>query len=83
MFIISIFFEEWSLDIKDIEKTGDNRGDIVIVNDVWIGYEVLILAGVKIGDGAIIGARAVAMKDVLFYTIVEGMPAKPIRKRSA
>lgn len=59
----------------------DNKGDIVIGNDVWIGYEAVILAGVKIGDGAIIGTRSVVTKDVPSYTIVGGIPAKPIRKR--
>ena len=59
----------------------DNRGDIVIGNDVWIGYEAVILSGVTIGDGAIIGTRAVVTKDVPPYTIVGGVPAKSIRKR--
>ena len=76
-----IFFEEWGLDPKDIRSAWDNKGDIVIGNDVWIGYEAVILSGVKIGDGAIIGARAVVTKDVEPYTIVGGVPAKPIRKR--
>lgn len=48
---------------------------------MWIGYEAVILAGVTIGDGAIIGARAVVTKDVPPYTVVGGVPAKPIRKR--
>jgi hypothetical protein len=48
---------------------------------VWIGYEAVILSGVTIGDGAIIGTRAVVTKDVPSYTIVGGVPAKPIRKR--
>ena len=55
--------------------------NIVIGNDVWIGYEALILAGVTVGDGAIIAGRAVVTKDVPPYTIVGGVPAKPIRKR--
>ena len=59
----------------------DNKGDIVIGNDVWIGYEAVIMAGVHIGDGAIIGTRAVVTKDVPPYTIVGGVPAKEIRKR--
>ena len=59
----------------------DNKGDIVVGNDVWIGYEAVILSGVTIGDGAIIGARAVVTKDVPPYTIVAGVPARPIRKR--
>lgn len=76
-----IFFEEWGLDKKNVTDAWDNKGDIVIGNDVWIGYEAVILSGVTIGDGAIIGARAVVTKDVPPYTIVGGVPAKPIRKR--
>lgn len=48
---------------------------------MWIGYEAVILSGVTIGDGAIIGTRALVTKDVPPYTIVGGTPAKPIRKR--
>lgn len=76
-----IFFEEWGLDGKDICDAWDNKGDIVIGNDVWIGYEAVILSGVTIGDGAVIGSRAVVTKDVEPYTIVGGVPAKAIRKR--
>ena len=76
-----VFFEEWGLDAKNICDAWDNKGDIVIGNDVWIGYEAVILSGVTIGDGAIIGTRAVVTKDVPSYTIVGGVPAKPIRKR--
>lgn len=76
-----IFFEEWGLDSKEIRSAWDNKGDIVIGSDVWIGYESVIMPGVKIGDGAIIGTRAVATKDVPPYTIVGGVPSKPIRRR--
>ena len=76
-----IFFEEWELDRKDVANAWDNKGNIVIGNDVWIGYEAVIFAGVTIGDGAIIGTRAVVTKDVSPYTIVGGVPAKLIRKR--
>lgn len=76
-----IFFEEWGLDVRDITTAWDNKGDIVIGNDVWIGYEAVIMSGVTIGDGAIIGTRAVVTKDVPPYTIVGGVPAKQIRKR--
>lgn len=76
-----IFFEEWNLDVSNITSAWDNKGDIVIGNDVWIGYDAVILSGVTIGDGAIIGSRAVVTKDVPPYTIVGGIPAKPIRKR--
>ena len=76
-----IFFEEWGLDVKQICRAWDNRGDIVVGSDAWIGYEAVILSGVTIGDGAIIGARAVVTRDVPPYTIVGGVPARPIRKR--
>ncbi|MDL2259078.1 CatB-related O-acetyltransferase [Eubacteriales bacterium OttesenSCG-928-K08] len=76
-----LFYEGWDLDKKDVASAWDNKGDIVIGNDVWIGYEAVILSGVHIGDGAIIGARAVVTKDVPPYTIVGGVPAKEIRKR--
>ena len=76
-----IFFEEWGMDGKQICRAWDNRGDIVVGSDVWIGYEAVILSGVTIGDGAIIGARAVVTRDVPPYTIVGGVPARPIRKR--
>ncbi len=76
-----LFFEEWNLEKEKVTDAWDNRGDIVIGNDVWIGYEAVILSGVTIGDGAIIGTRAVVTKDVPPYTIVGGVPAKPIRKR--
>lgn len=76
-----IFYEEWGLDTKNIRDAWDNKGDIVVGNDVWIGYEAVILSGVTIGDGAIIGSRAVVTKDVPPYTIVGGVPARAIRKR--
>ncbi|MDP4177126.1 MAG: CatB-related O-acetyltransferase [Bacillota bacterium] len=76
-----IFYEEWKLNGCDITNAWDNNGDIVIGNDVWIGYEAVIMQGVHIGDGAIIGTRAVVTKDVPPYTIVGGIPAKEIRKR--
>ena len=76
-----IFFEEWGLDVANITDAWDNKGDIVIGNDVWIGYETVILSGVTIGDGAIIGTRAVVTKDVPPYTIVGGVPARHIRRR--
>ena len=76
-----IFFDEWGLDKMQVATAWDNKGDIVIGNDVWIGYEAVILAGVMIGDGAVIGARAVVTKDVPPYTVVGGVPAKEIKKR--
>ena len=76
-----LFFEEWGLDKANVTDAWDNKGDIIIGNDVWIGYEAVIMSGVTIGDGAIIAARAVVTKDVPPYTIVGGVPAKLIRKR--
>jgi virginiamycin A acetyltransferase len=62
-------------------KTYPIKGDTRIGNDVWIGYNATILAGVTIGDGAIIATNATVAKDVEPYTIVGGNPAKLIRKR--
>ena len=76
-----LFFKEWDLDKTNVTDSWDNKGDIVIGNDVWIGYEAVVMQGVTIGDGAIIGTRAVVTKDVPPYSIVGGVPAKPIRKR--
>lgn len=76
-----LFYEEWGLERADVASAWDNKGDIVIGNDVWIGFEAVIMAGVHVGDGAIIAARAVVTKDVPPYTIVGGAPARPIRKR--
>lgn len=56
-------------------------GDTIIGNDVWIGSEAVIMPGIKIGDGAVIGTRALVTRDVEPYAIVGGNPAKLIRKR--
>ena len=76
-----LFFEEWGLKKENVAQAWDQKGDIMIGNDVWIGYEAVILSGVTIGDGAVIGSRAVVTKDVPPYTIVGGVPAKTIRRR--
>jgi virginiamycin A acetyltransferase len=64
-------------------KDGDlpHKGNTVIGNDVWIGYDSTILPGVRIGNGAIIGAKSVVTKDVPDYAIVAGNPAKVIKYR--
>ncbi|MCT4715615.1 Vat family streptogramin A O-acetyltransferase [Enterobacteriaceae bacterium H18W14] len=59
------------------------KGDTVIGNDVWIGYEALIMPGVKIGNGAIISSRSVVTSDMPAYTLVGGNPAKPLKTRFA
>ena len=76
-----IFYEEWTRSGADVTEAWDNKGDIVVGNDVWIGYEAVILAGVTIGDGAVIGARAVVAEDVPPYTVVGGVSAKILRRR--
>ena len=76
-----IFFEEWNLDVKDITKAWDNKGNIIIGNDVWIGNGAKIMAGVHIGDGAVVAADALIVKDVEPYSIVGGVPAKLIKWR--
>lgn len=76
-----LLFEEWGLEKRNVADAWDNKGDIVVGNDVWIGYEAVILAGVRIGDGAVIGSRAVVTRDIPPYTIVGGVPARTIRKR--
>ena len=64
-----------------IDQGFDEMKPIIIANDVWIGGRVIILGGVKIGEGSIIGAGSVVTHDVEPYTIVAGNPAKVIRKR--
>ena len=77
----AIFGEDWKGAMDG--KQYPNKGDLVIGNDVWIGYNATLMAGVTIGDGAIIATNATVTRDVAPYTIVGGNPAKEIRKRFA
>ena len=71
-----------SLINKNIKPQDTNeRGDVTIGNDVWIGYGVTIIGPVNIGDGAIIGAGAVVVRDVPAYAVAVGVPAKVIKFR--
>jgi virginiamycin A acetyltransferase len=75
-----IFGEGWeqvSTDPNDFPY----KGDTIVGNDVWIGYESVIMPGVHIGDGAIVAAKSVVVKDVPPYAIVGGNPATVIRSR--
>ena len=58
-----------------------SKGDVVIGNDVWVGRGAVILSGVRVGDGAVIGAYSVVAKDVQAYGIVVGNPARLFRAR--
>lgn len=58
-----------------------HKGDTVIGNDVWLGYDVLVMPGVQIGDGAIVAARSVVVSDVPAYSVVGGNPAKVLKTR--
>jgi virginiamycin A acetyltransferase len=75
-----IFGQGWE---RVMPQTNDYpfKGNTVIGNDVWIGYETIMMPGVKIGDGAIVASRSVVTKEVQPYTIVGGNPALPIRQR--
>ncbi|GAU84807.1 CatB-related O-acetyltransferase [Bosea sp. BIWAKO-01] len=66
---------------KDHPGNQVSRGDVVIGHDVWLGSQALILSGVRIGHGAVIGARAVVTKDVPPYGVVAGNPARLLRHR--
>lgn len=74
----AIFGHGWE-DKMSVE--GTSKGDTVIGNDVWLGYNALIMPGIRIGDGAIIAANSVVTKNVEPYCIVGGNPAKLIKKR--
>ncbi|HEX2223029.1 MAG TPA: Vat family streptogramin A O-acetyltransferase [Thermoanaerobaculia bacterium] len=58
-----------------------DKGDTVIGNDVWIGYDALIMPGVRIGDGAIVASRSVVVSDLPPYSVAGGNPAKVLRRR--
>lgn len=73
--------ESSRLDIPMCEQGSTEERPVVIGNDVWIGGRVIILPGVKIGDGAIIGAGSVVTKDVSEYDVVAGNPARVIKDR--
>lgn len=62
-------------------KLFDDNNPTIIGNDVWLGANVVVKQGVKIGDGAVIGANAVITHDVPPYSIVVGVPAKIIKFR--
>lgn len=68
-------------EIKSVLETMSDKGDTVIGNDVWLGMDAMVMPGVTIGDGAIVSARAVVVKDVAPYTIAGGNPARALKQR--
>ncbi|MDP4028256.1 MAG: CatB-related O-acetyltransferase, partial [Gallionella sp.] len=78
----SVFPKDW-MELRSISGHPMTRGDIVVGNDVWIGYGALIRSGVTVGDGAVIGMGAVVTRDVPPYAIAAGNPAKILRYRFA
>ena len=76
-----VFGGDWLERTADLLPRIPSRGDTVIGNDVWIGRDAMIMPGVTVGDGAIIGARAVVASDVPPYATVAGNPARLIRRR--
>ena len=67
--------------IVDHSMEGVSKGDIIVDDDVWIGYRSTILSGVHIGQGAVIAAGSIVSKDVPPYAIFGGVPAKLIKYR--
>lgn len=81
---VSTFPFYWMSEVAAFAGAGNGHrraGDTVIGNDVWIGSEAIVMPGIRIGDGAVIGTRALVTRDVEPYAIVGGNPAKVIRKR--
>ncbi|WP_306362023.1 CatB-related O-acetyltransferase [Nocardia sp. CC227C] len=80
-FPFTIFGGTWAEETMDILTSIPSKGDTVVGNDVWFGYNTLIMPGVRIGDGAIIATGAVVTADVPPYTVVGGNPAQPVKQR--
>ena len=77
-FPFGIFGEPWAERTMDLVMGAPSRGDTVVGNDVWLGYQALVLPGVTIGHGAIVAAASVVAADVPPYAIVGGNPARVI-----
>lgn len=74
-------FNTWMSEFSCIQGHPTSKGDIIIGNDVWIGFGAAILSGVTIGDGCVIGANAVVAKSIPPYSIAVGNPAQIVKKR--
>lgn len=80
-YLFPFFGHGWEHIGAQHQTAATQRGDTVIGNDVWIGYEACIMPGVTVADGAVIGARAVVTRDVPPYAVVAGNPARVVRYR--
>jgi virginiamycin A acetyltransferase len=80
-YLFPFFGHGWEHIGAEHQASAYSRGDTIIGNDVWFGYEAMVMPGVKIGNGAVIGTRAVVTKDVPPYAIVAGNPARVVRMR--
>ncbi|PNQ74772.1 transferase [Hanstruepera neustonica] len=80
---VNIFSENHNFEDIDvpIKNQGVTKGKTIVGNDVWIGANVSIMSGVKIGDGCVIAAGAVVTKDIPAFSIIGGVPAKIIKNR--
>ena len=77
----NVFGGAWTKNTPPHMDQLPRKGDTVVGNDVWIGHESVVMPGVKIGDGAIIAAYSVVVKDVPAYTVYGGNPARFIQER--
>ncbi len=76
-----IFGRGWEQGFGPDDLSAGFRGDTVVGNDVWIGREAMILPGARIGDGAVIGTRAVVSGEIPPYAVVIGNPGRVVRRR--
>lgn len=79
-FPFAAFGQGWDV-VPMEEMSWPMKGDTVIGNDVWIGFDSLIMPGVRIGDGAVVASRSVVTRDVPPYAVVAGNPATLVRMR--
>src|SRR4051794_9017802 len=80
-FPFGIFGEPWAERTMDLVMGAPSRGDTVVGDDVWLGYQALVLPGVTIGNGAVVAAASVVASDIPPYAVVAGNPARVVRER--